>query len=321
MSSSTQYDKMRSLMVRNRDRLKQQTADWVKNPPQDGVYGYPTGLQNIDLKFGGLPREELVVIAGGPGSGKTAFLTQVLENASHTDGGKVHLLVSAEMSQRQLYLRSAARVAGLDSQDVKKGRLTPTEHARFNRALDALIDLPLLVVDTPGITSEDVVTMVGMLREEGLTVGIVGVDYVQLLSDEGQNSNLRLTAVMQRFIQLKNDSECTIALLSQYSRRKEWEGRNARGDMVDRPPQLSDLRDSGSIEQGAEQVWMFHDPIPPENEVHGVPFDASVKRLYVRKNRNGPTGKVDLWYLPTYTLFTDADDYTVEARLSKVQSV
>lgn len=316
----SQYENLRALMLKNKDRLKAQTEAWVKNPPKDGVHGFPTGLQNIDLKVGGIPREEIVVVAGGPGSGKTAFLTQIMENASREEGDAVNLIISAEMSQRQLYLRSASRAAGLDSQKVRKGQLTAQEHRRFNYALDAIISLPLLVVDTPGITSEDVVTMVKMFRDEGLKVGIVGVDYVQLLADEGANGNMRLTGVMQRFVQLKNDAECSLMLLSQYSRRKEWEGRNARGDMVDRPPQLSDLRDSGSIEQGADQVWMFHDPIPPDNEVHGIPYDASVKLMYVRKNRNGPTGKAALWFLPEYTFFTDADDYSIEARLAAMQA-
>lgn len=314
----SQYENLRSLMLKNRDRLKQQTAEWVAKPPEDGVFGYRTGLQNIDLHFGGVPHEEIVVVAGGPGSGKTAFLTQIMESAAETSGDYVHLLISAEMGQRQLYLRSAARAAGLDSQEVRKGRLSKQEKARFDSCLDTLVSLPLIVVDTPGITSEDVVSMVSILIEEGLKVGIVGVDYVQQLFDEGQNSNLRLTAIMQRFMRLRNDTECSIVLLSQYSRRKEWEGRNQRGDAVDRPPQLSDLRDSGSIEQGADQVWMFHDPL--DSDVHGVSLDVSDKLLFVRKNRNGPRGKAKLWYLPTYTLFTDADEYSIEARLNRLQS-
>lgn len=318
MATATKYDLLRSQMLKNRDRLKKQTDEWRDKPPEDGVFGYRTGLQNIDIRFGGVPHEEIVVVAGGPGSGKTAFLTQVMESAARTTGDEVHLLISAEMSQRQLYLRSASRLAGLDSQNVRKGKLTKREKDLFDFCLDSIVELPLLVVDTPGITSEDVVTMVGMLRDEGLKVGMVGVDYIQQLFDEGQNNNLRVTSIMQRFMHLRNDAECSLVLLSQYSRRKEWESRNAKGDAVDRPPQLSDLRDSGSIEQGADQVWMLHDPL--DDKVVGVPFDASAKLLYVRKNRNGPRGKAELWYLPTYTMFVDADDHSVEARLDKLQS-
>jgi replicative DNA helicase len=310
--SLKRHEIFRQEMADSVERLKRRSQDWMRNPRD--VFGYPTGLANLDQLSGGMVEEEIVTIAGGTGEGKTALLTQTLEHvAFQIQQGKFPLVsentivffLSLEMSRHAVYHRSAARLAGLDANEVRKGAITTAQYARYTKALDHLLGLPLLICDTPGLTSGDARDIVRLLQDEGFHLAVVGVDYVQLFADEGEG-NSKYRVVMRNAITIKNEANASVALLSQYSRRKEWESTNGKGEPVDRPPRLSDLYESGVLEQSSDQVWMLHTPpLPLEVEyVWEGPFTTK-KELYVRKNRNGPKGRIDLWYTPSLTQFTD----------------
>lgn len=307
----TKYSTLRRQMAESARRLKERSAQWMTNPR--ATFGFPTGLTALDTLTGGLVEEEIVTLAGGTGDGKTALLTQALEHTAaqlqtgslpFTTNTSIAFFFSLEMSRHAVYHRSAARLAGVDANEVRRGAVSQAEYDRYVAALDYLLDLPLLICDTPGLTSHDALDHILLLKDEGFDLAVVGVDYVQLFADEGEG-NSKFRAVMRNAISIKNEANCSVVLLSQYSRRKEWESTNSKGEQLDRPPRLSDLYESGTIEQSSDQVWMLHNPLGAAQYTGWNGPDTYAKKLFVRKNRNGKTGAVDLWYTPTLTQFND----------------
>lgn len=306
------HDTLRAEMAATVTRLKERSREWMTHPRE--TFGYPTGLSELDKLTGGCVEEEIITIAGGTGDGKTALLTQAMEYTALqlSRGGlpfatekTIAFFFSLEMSRHAVYHRSAARLAGVDANQVRRGAVSSQEYARYTQALDTLLHLPLVVCDTPGLTSHDALDYIHLLQDEGFKLAVVGVDYVQLFADEGEG-NAKFRVVMRNAISIKNEASCSVVLLSQYSRRKEWESTNSKGEKLDRPPRLSDLYESGILEQSSDQVWMLHNPLVSSDYAWTGPTTVR-KELYVRKNRNGKLGRVDLWYTPSLTQFNDAD--------------
>jgi replicative DNA helicase len=260
----------------------------------------------LDKISGGLVRGEIITLAGGPGSGKTSLGLQVVEFASRwglqndavrRENGKkpdeyTNVVISCEMSRFSLYMRSACRLAGLDTTKLRVGNVTKDELELFFAKLDELMALPILILDRPGMRSSDVRNCIQMLMAEGLKIGVCCVDYIQRLADEGDNVNVRVSNIMQNLGIAMSESECCMLLLSQYSRAKEREKR---------PPQLTDLRDSGSIEQDSYQVWALHDPDPEAKFSGGL----MSRDLFILKNRNGRLGHLKLDFHPVITRFDE----------------
>lgn len=285
---------IKQLTTRDITNLKTRSKQWFDEKPE--TWGLPTGIDRLDHISGGLVRGEIITLAGGPGSGKTSMGMQIVEHSAKwiADHGNeyVNVVISAEMSRFGLYMRSACRRAKVDSTKLRTGDISQDDLERFYEELDYLTGLPVLVLDNPGMTSADVRSGLQMLASEGLKVGVCCVDYIQRLADQGDNVNVRVSNIMQNLGIAMSESECCMLCLSQYSRAKEREKR---------PPQLTDLRDSGSIEQDSYQVWALHDPDPDAKFV-GNPL---VKRsLYILKNRNGQLGRISLDFHATFTEFT-----------------
>lgn len=296
------------------DRLKKTAHEWYRTKPD--LWGLPTGLPALDKLTGGMPRDELVVLAGGPASGKTALAMQVVVNSAEwlktNDQPFINLLISAEMSRAAVYRRTACSIAGITTQDLMRGNVTEEELTRHDEALEYLYSLPLLTLDAPGMTSEDVKNICNALIEEGLTIGTLAVDYIQQLYDDGANETLRVNQIVRNLVYCKTTTGCNLLALSQYSRAKLKEGR---------PPQPEDLLGSGNIERSADQIWAMHEPLVAPHEVTpGIVH----KELYVLKNRNGPKGKVALDFIEAHTRFTDptaAPDDEFEADFGTVPSL
>lgn len=304
MASLLTVKDIKKLMERDVTRLKNRSAQWFKEKPE--TWGIPTGIEHLDRLSGGLVRGEIITLAGGPGSGKTSLGLQVVEHAARWTqqddankraAGKTpdefqHIIISAEMSRFGLYMRSACRIARIDSTKLRTGQVSQAELDRFFAALDDLYQLPILILDNPGMTSSEVRNALSMLQGEGVRIGVCCVDYIQRLADQGDNVNVRVSNIMQTLGVAMSETECCMLCLSQYSRAKEREKR---------PPQLTDLRDSGSIEQDSYQVWALHDP-DPDAKFTGNPL---LKRtLYLLKNRNGNLGRVQFTLHSTFTEFT-----------------
>src|SRR5579859_2480181 len=284
---------IRKMMSIDIGKLKDKSAAWFKEKPT--TWGIPTGIDKLDHIAGGLVRGEIITLAGGPGSGKTSLGMQITEHAAEWlvdhDDEYTNVVISAEMSRFGLLMRSACRREHLDTTKLRLGQETQDELDSFFSELDNLKNLPLLIIDQPGMTSSDVRTCLNMLTGEGLKVGVCCVDYIQRLADMGDNVNVRVSNIMQQLGIAMSETQCCMLCLSQYSRAKEREKR---------VPQLTDLRDSGSIEQDSYQVWALHDPKPDDKFVNPL----QKRCLYVLKNRNGQLGRVEFDFHSTFTEFT-----------------
>ena len=277
------------------ERLKANIDKWHAEKPN--LLGLTTGISRLDDFTGGLVMDEVIVVGGDPGGGKTSLMMQAVEASAHQSNidhlGLYNLVVSAEMSRKQLFMRSACRLTGIDSGALRRGQISDQEKLRFFDALEALNALPLFVLDRGMLKSEDVLNAVRIFQDEGIKLGVVAVDYIQQLYDEGSNDTQRIPQIMRNLIAAKAESEACFLLLSQYSRAKHKEHR---------PPELEDLLGSGNIGRACDQAWLLHDPEVPE-KYSGMMPEAFKKELYIRKNRNGKTGKLGLWYVPSQTRF------------------
>lgn len=295
-----------------------------------GVSGITTGFDSINAKVGGLHRSDLVILAGRPGMGKSALATNIAFNTArrfmddlriNTDpkksiGAKVALF-SLEMSADQLAMRILSEQSRISSEALRMGRISPTEFRQLAAAAANLEALPLYIDDTAGLTIGALHSRVRRLqsKHEG-TLGLVVVDYLQLLQGSGSrgsdNRVQEISEISRGLKTLAKDMKVPVLALSQLSRAVE--------SREDKRPQLSDLRESGSIEQDADMVWFIYrddyyhalsepDPDSPKYQewfdrgqrVHGL------AELIIAKQRHGATGKVTLRFESNITKFSDLD--------------
>ena len=294
------------------------------------VVGVTTGLRDLDKKLGGLHRSDLVILAGRPAMGKTALATNMAFNAAKAfaesngrDGGKVAFF-SLEMSSEQLASRVMADVASIASDKIRKGEVTQSDFLAFTRAAMQVQAVPLFIDDTAAMTLMGIRTRARRLkRQQGLDM--IVIDYLQIMTGSGSNqaSSNRVQEVSEMTRGLKNiakELDVPILVLSQLSRSNE--------KREDKRPQLSDLRDSGSIEQDADVVLFVHREqyyLEREQPIFGADdsrdkfekrmeaWQQRMQEVYntaeviVAKHRHGPTGIVNLMFDGQFTRFRDLD--------------
>lgn len=304
-------DDLRKDMERDARKLAKRAREWHRLKPTH--WGFPTGLPQLDTLVGGMTTGKLIVLAGGPGSGKTSLAMQALiAAAEHTvthpeemSDNTLHVFVSAEMSRVEVMQRTACSRAGINLDDLRRGLVADDQLDSYEQELTYLCGLPLLVVDSAEpFTAEDVRILVSSLLQEDLTLGVVAVDYLQQLNDEGANDTIRINGMLRKLIHVKQHSECCLLLLSQYSRGKLREKRE---------PTMEDLLGSGNIERAADQIWAIHDP---NNGFTEVAPGVVRKELFVLKNRSGRKHKpgdrpITLDFYEAQTLFVDPTELTV----------
>jgi replicative DNA helicase len=299
--------------------------------------GFTTGLESLNAKIGGLHKSDLIIIAGRPGMGKSALGTNLAFAASQRflkdaeDGiepaksaGAPAALFSLEMSADQLATRILAEQSGISSENLRMGRISQQEFRHLARAAAELQSLPLYIDDTPGLTIAALRTRARRLkRQKG--IGLVVVDYLQLLQGSGRNSNdnrvQEISEISRGLKQLAKELDLPVIGLSQLSRAVE--------QREDKRPQLSDLRESGSIEQDADIViFIYREDYylagkqPAEDHPDFAEWQEQMGRAYgraeiiVAKQRHGATGKVHVKFDSRITKFSDAadDNYLPEAR-------
>lgn len=296
----------------------------------DNLSGVTTGLHALNEKIGGLHPSDLVVLAGRPAMGKTALATNIAFNAAkrwHEDisenedtargKGAVVGFFSLEMSADQLAARILADRAGIPSEDMRRGKLNAEQFERIARAAYELEELPLFIDDTPALSIAGLRTRARRLkRQQGLSLVIV--DYLQLLRGTGRGTAAEsrvqeISEITRGLKSLAKELELPVLALSQLSRNVE-QRENKR-------PQLSDLRESGSIEQDADMVmFVFREEYYKEKDrpTEGTPehdtWMAEMEQLYgkaeviVGKQRHGPTGTAYLHFSKSTTRFTDMTD-------------
>lgn len=258
------------------------------------ILGVSTGFSDYDKKFGGFQESELIILAARPSMGKTAFALNMAQQAALKAGAKV-LFFSLEMPEAQIGMRFLSMEARVDTQKLKRGDLNTYEWEQLSTALDTLSKGKVFVDDTPGITVAEIKNKCRRIKaEEGLD--IVFIDYLQMMSFEGkaENRQQEISTLSRYLKQLAREIECPVVVLSQLSRAPE--------NRSDRRPILSDLRESGSIEQDADIViFLYRDDYYAKEES----LKPGICEVDVAKNRTGPTGKVELTWVSRYTKFED----------------
>ncbi|MEJ2202577.1 MAG: replicative DNA helicase [Gemmatimonadota bacterium] len=264
-----------------------------------GITGVPTGFPDLDRMTTGLQKGDLVIVAGRPSMGKTSWVMNVAANAAIGHTIPVAIF-SLEMSSEQLVQRLLCAEGRIDAQKLRRGRLTQEEHQRLAAAAGHLNTAPIWIDDQPGSNVLEIRAKARRLqseiRSDGKDLGMVVIDYMQLMSGTGQSeSRVQEVSQISRGLKaLSRELEVPVIALSQLSRGPE--------QRTDKRPLLSDLRESGSIEQDADLVMFlyrpeYYAPAEKREELEGK------AELIVSKQRNGPTGAVELFFQKAYTRF------------------
>jgi replicative DNA helicase len=259
------------------------------------VTGIPTGYRELDLLTSGFQPGDLVVIAGRPSMGKTALALNIAQNASAATGTP-SAIFSLEMSKEQLSLRMLSAEARVDSAKMRGGFLQESDLAHINRAAGALYDLPIFIDDSPAISALEIRAKARRMKmEKGL--GLIMVDYLQLMRGRAsaERRDLEISEISRSLKALAKELSIPVVALSQLNRKVE--------ERSNRRPVLSDLRESGAIEQDADVIaFIYRDEVynqDPDNPNRGV------AEINVAKQRNGPIGTVRLTFLQHCTRFED----------------
>ncbi|UZR93051.1 replicative DNA helicase [Chondrinema litorale] len=272
----------------------------------DGLTGVPSGFSSLDRITSGWQKSDLIILAGRPGMGKTAFVLSSLRNAA-VDFGKPSAIFSLEMSSVQLVKRLISAEAELDSSKLKTGKLSEHEWKKLVDKTAKLSEAPIFIDDTPALSILELRAKCRRLKAQH-DIQMVIIDYLQLMAGEsGKNGNREqeIAMISRSLKQLAKELNIPVIALSQLSRAVETRGGDKR-------PQLSDLRESGSIEQDADMVIFLYRPeyygITEDEE--GVPVTGTGE-VMIEKNRHGATERVRLKFIGKYTKFTDweSDDF------------
>jgi replicative DNA helicase len=259
------------------------------------IYGLPTGLIDLDNLLGGLQKSDLLIIAGRPGTGKTGFLLSIAKNAALKH--KKHIaMFSLEMSSEQLVQRLVAQETGIDSTRLRSGKLNENEWSLFTHAIEVLSDTHIFLDDTPAITPLQLRTKSRRLHME-YGLDLVLVDYLQLMSGDTRNDNRvqEVSYISRNMKILARELNVPVLCAAQLSRAVEQRS--------DKRPVLSDLRESGSLEQDADIVMFIHRPDLMEKDNPR----QNIAELIVAKHRNGPVHPgIELVFLSNLARFDNA---------------
>jgi replicative DNA helicase len=277
--------------------------DELKNK-KDGLTGVPTGFTKLDRLTSGWQPSDLVIIAARPGMGKTSFVLALARNAA-IDFQKPVAIFSLEMSGVQLVQRIIALEGEIDSHKMRNGKLEDYEWTQLNHTIEKLSEAPIFIDDTPGINIFELRAKCRRLKKQH-DIQMVIIDYLQLMSGTSENKNTNreqeISNISRSLKGLAKELNVPVLALSQLSRAVETRG-------GDKKPQLSDLRESGAIEQDADMVSFIYRP--EYYEITESPDGRSLKEvaeIIIAKNRHGPTETVELRWVSKYAKFTDMDD-------------
>jgi replicative DNA helicase len=259
----------------------------------DEIVGVPTGLADLDKLLGGLQRSDLLIIAGRPGTGKTGFLLTIAKNAALKH--KKHVaLFSLEMSNEQLVQRMIAQDTGINTQELRSGKIKPDNWNIIVQSMENLSGAKIYLDDTPALTPIQMRTKCRRLHLEH-HIDLILVDYIQLMSGDSRNDNRvqEVSYISRNLKTLARELNVPVLAAAQLSRAVE--------QRTGKTPQLSDLRESGSLEQDADIVMFIHkkEDIPTDTQ------DKELIELMVAKHRNGPTQNIEMIFLKNLAQFYD----------------
>jgi len=258
--------------------------------------GVRTGWRDLDNMTAGLQRSDLIILAARPAMGKTTLVTNLAYNVATVAKQSV-LFFSLEMSKEQLVDRMLADASGVDAWNIRTGNLSDDDFGKLSDAMGEMAEAPIFIDDTPGVSVLEMRTKARRAAHEQ-PLGLIIIDYLQLMQGSGKNDGNRVQEVSEISRGLKliaRELNVPVIALSQLSRSVE-----TRSPQI---PQLSDLRESGSIEQDADIVMFIYREAyyNPETE------RENITDLIIAKHRNGPTGKVELFFHPERLRFMSLD--------------
>lgn len=287
--SKADFDTMDDLVVRVLDRI----SDLADNP--DAFAGLQTGFIDLDRMTCGLGAGDLVILAARPSMGKTALALNIAQHVA-LDQQKPVAVFSMEMGSEQLTVRLIGTLGRIDQTHLRTGKLTDDEWPRLSEAIERLRNIPLHIKETPGLSINELRASARRLARQVGPLGLIVVDYLQLMavSATAAKEN-RATAVGELSSGLKalaKEMGCPVIALSQLSRKVE--------ERPDKRPMMSDLRESGAIEQDADIIMFIY---RDEYYTKDACKEPGVAEVLIAKQRNGPTGVVKLAWVPELTKF------------------
>lgn len=278
------FDFLDELCAQTYKQIEEQSAS-------DTVPGYLTGFLDVDTKLQGIQSGDLIIIAARPSMGKTALSLQIAKNIA-SNYEKTVAFFSMEMSKHQLNYRLLSSGSGVSSQLLRSGRLLDTDWPRVMQAMGDLVSIPLAIDDTPNINCGQIYSKLKKLEVDRGEIALVAIDYLQLMDgDGGDNRNLELSKITRRLKLIAREFNCPVVVLSQLSRSVE--------QRTNKRPIMADLRDSGAIEQDADQVFMLY----RDEYYNSESPDRGVAEFIIAKNRNGPVGTEKLLFQSHTTTF------------------
>jgi replicative DNA helicase len=260
-----------------------------------GITGIPSGYADLDRMTSGFQKSDLIILAARPSVGKTAFALNVAQNVAIRANETVAIF-SLEMSAAQLVQRMICAEANIDAHRLRTGMLEEEDWEKLTMGISALAEAPIYIDDTPGVTVTEIRSKCRRLKaEKGL--GMILIDYMQLIQGRGKGDNRQqeISEISRTLKMIARELHVPVIALSQLSRAVE--------QRQDKHPMMSDLRESGSIEQDADIVAFLYrdDYYNPETE------KKNIIEIIIAKQRNGPTGKVELVFLKNYNKFVNLD--------------
>jgi len=267
--------------------------DELAKRPEE-IHGVPTGFIDLDKLLSGLQPSDFLIIAGRPGQGKTGFLLSIAKNAGLTH--KKHVAVfSLEMSNEQVVQRLIAQETGISSHRLRNGKLLDNEWALFTHAIEVFSDTHIYLDDTPAITPLQLRTKCRRLHMEH-GIDLVILDYLQLMGGDSRNDNRvqEVSHISRSLKVLARELNVPVLAAAQLSRAVE--------QRTDKKPMLSDLRESGSLEQDADIVMFIYRPDEYEKDND----KSNITKILIAKHRNGPVGEIDLIFRGDITKFENA---------------
>ena len=260
------------------------------NPSE--ITGVPTGFADLDSKTSGLQGGDLIIVAGRPSMGKTAFSLNIGENVA-IDSGLPVAVFSMEMGGTQLAMRMLGSVGRLDQHKLRTGRLSDDDWPRLTHAIQKMQDAQLFIDETPALSSLELRARARRLARQCGKLGLIIIDYIQLMSANsvGENRATEISEISRSLKGLAKELGCPVIALSQLNRSLE--------QRPNKRPVMSDLRESGAIEQDADVIlFIYRDEVyNPDSQ------DKGTAEIIIGKQRNGPIGMVRLTFLGEHTKF------------------
>ena len=303
----------------NFEEIMQRTIDYAEKAfkQSEDVIGLKTGLRDFDKKIGGLHKSDLIIIAGRPSMGKTAFATNIASNISknfeNNKNKKNVLFFSLEMSSEQLATRLLGELSEISSENIRTGNLSKKDFSKILSSSDDLKKLNLFIDDTPALNIASIRTRARRLKRK-FGLDLIILDYLQLVNGESKKMNdnrvQEISEITRGLKAIAKELDLPLIALSQLSRKVE--------DREEKRPQLADLRESGAIEQDADLVvFLYREEYylartePPEGTDKHEMWTNKMEKVHniaeaiIAKHRHGPISKVKLHFNPSWTKFSD----------------